>query len=204
MTCKLLLLLAPGALLAQESVWRNVAARPYTPVRPETVRLSRSRLSAIGKLFQYRQQNSLPWDCDFHSWLDEVRVSRMPVARREVLLIEQGGGCGSGAPNGPMWLLDWEGGKPRLIATPDGGFQGWLFSVEPTSHHGLRDVVAGWHESAFETGLTYLRFDGDSYRQVSSAMLYSDDDVGQQRMAEARKGCEAAHKRCILLVRNVW
>jgi hypothetical protein len=110
MTCKLLLLLAPGGLLAQESVWRNVAALPYTPVRPETVRLSRSRLSAIGKLLQNGQRSSLPWDC----------------------------------------------------------------------------------------------FGGATYRRVSSAMLYSNDDVGQQRMAEARKRCEAAHKQCILLVRKVW
>jgi hypothetical protein len=106
-----------------------------------------------------------------------------------VLLIEAGRGCARGGQgsNGAMWLIRFDGLKPTLLASPQEGFNGWLYSVEPKASNGYRDVVLGWHMSAFEADLSYFRFDGKSYRRISSATFRADDDGTQKIIPGPRK-----------------
>ena len=74
-----------------------------------------------------------------------------------------------------MWLVEFERGAPVILAGPSQAFEGFLFSIEPATSKGYRDVVAGWHISAWVTGLSYFRFDGTSYRLISRARVISDE-----------------------------
>jgi hypothetical protein len=76
-----------------------------------------------------------------------------------------------------MWLVRFDGLKPTLIASPQQGFEGWVYSIEPSSLNGYRDIILGWHMSAGEAALSYFRFDGKSYHSVSSATLRTDGDT---------------------------
>ena len=80
-----------------------------------------------------------------------------------------------------MWLIRFDGTHPTLLASPQQRFNGWLYSVEPTTGNGYRDIVLGWHMSAFEADLSYFRFDGKSYRNISSA-TFRDDEDGTERI----------------------
>jgi hypothetical protein len=74
-----------------------------------------------------------------------------------------------------MWLIRFDGATPILLATPN-ELSGFLFSIQPILSHGYPDIVTGWHMSAAEAGLSYLRFDGKSYRSIASAKLVTDDN----------------------------
>jgi hypothetical protein len=94
------------------------------------------------------------------------------------LLAEAAGGCaraGQGS-NGAMWLIRFDGETPVLIATPKGGFNGWIYSIEPTTTKGYHDIILGWHMSVDQGGLNYFRYDGQSYRAVGSATYTIDDN----------------------------
>jgi hypothetical protein len=68
-----------------------------------------------------------------------------------------------------MWVIRLHGRKLSFLATPQQQFNGWLYSIQPATSHGFRDLVVGWHVSAAETGLSYFRFDGTSYQRISTA-----------------------------------
>ena len=93
-----------------------------------------------------------------------------------MILAEAPAGCARGGQgsNGAMWVIRFEGATPALLATPD-DFSGWLFAVLPTLSHGYPDIVLGWHMSAAESGLNYMRFNGKIYRSIGGASLVSDD-----------------------------
>ena len=68
-----------------------------------------------------------------------------------------------------MWLIRLDGDVPVLLASPEGDFNGWLFSIQSSMSHGYRDLVLGWHMGAGNYGLTYFRFDGKSYVSIGTA-----------------------------------
>ena len=104
------------------------------------------------------------------------------------MLVEAGMGCARGGQgsNGAMWVVRFKTKKPVLLATPQKDFNGWLYSIQPSTSHGLRDLVLGWHMSAMETGLSYFRFDGRSYRLIGGALLTADAD-GNAKIIPDRK-----------------
>ena len=55
------------------------------------------------------------------------------------------------------------------MASPQRGFNGWLYAIQKSASHGYRDIVLGWHMGADEAVLTYFRFDGKSYVAIGSA-----------------------------------
>jgi len=93
------------------------------------------------------------------------------AANHRVLLVQAGRGCARGGQgaNGAMWLIRFDGEVPVLLASPEGDFNGWLYSIQPTLSHGYHDLVLGWHMGADNYNLTYFRFDGKSYVVVGRA-----------------------------------
>ena len=75
-----------------------------------------------------------------------------------------------------MWLIRFDGETPALIATPKGGFSGWIYSIEPTTNKGYHDLILGWHMGADQGGLNYFRFNGKSYQGEGSATYTIDDN----------------------------
>jgi hypothetical protein len=125
-------------------------------------------------------------DCDTDEpngeWLEKIIFETIPVTQqKQVILAQAGVGCARGGQgaNGAMWIVALDGPEPVLLAAPENGFHGWLYSVRPSGSHGYHDVVLGWHYSGFETGLKYFRFDGKSYRCIGSAERNFDRNNGQ-------------------------
>ena len=119
---------------------------------------------------------------DGPQWFDKVLFRELPISETEkALLVEAGEGCARGAQgsNGAMWVARFSGDKLSFLATPEQKFEGWLYSVQSTTSHGLRDLVLGWHRGGAEVGLGYFRFDGNSYRQVGTAVLVSEDGTAK-------------------------
>lgn len=183
MAARLSLVLASALLvqsgIAQSELWQHVGSHP-TP-KLASVTLSPSQQKSIRGLLKARESLD-GWACDSTTdaeWLNDLSYKTIPLSPGvKVLLIEAGRGCARGGQgsNGAMWLIRFDGLKPTLLASPQQGFNGWLYSVEPNASSGYRDIVLGWHLSAFEAGLSYFRFDGKSYRLISSATSREDDD----------------------------
>jgi len=172
--------------IAQSDLWRHVGSRPTRKFA--SVTLPESQRQSIIKLLKGRVSLD-GWECASadDEWLNNLSYETIPLSPRvRVLLIEAGQGCARGGQgsNGAMWLIRFDGSHPTLLASPQQSFNGWIYSVEPASSNGYRDIVLGWHMSAFEAGLTYFRFDGKSYRRVSSATFREEDD-GNQRIIPA-------------------
>lgn len=68
-----------------------------------------------------------------------------------------------------MWLIRFDGTVPFILASPAKRFGGWLYSIQPTTSHGYRDIVLGGHLAADDTSLAYFRFDGKSYTAIGHA-----------------------------------
>ena len=99
-------------------------------------------------------------------------VPLKPAAR--TVMVTSGPGCARGGlgANGAMWLFDVN----RIGAIYLGELNGWGPGTLKTSFAGYQDVVTGWHMSAFETGLTYYRFDGKTYWPIDGADAVTDED----------------------------
>jgi hypothetical protein len=127
-------------------------------------------------------QKSIGCECggnQLDAMLKELSFETIPLSpAHEVLLVQAGAGCARGGQgsNGAMWLVRFDGDTPLLMATPKDGFNGWLFSIQPSTSHGLRDIILGWHMGATEGNLNYLRFNGKSYQGIGSAAYTVDDD----------------------------
>jgi hypothetical protein len=82
------------------------------------------------------------------------------------------------ALNGAMWVIRFQGEKLLPLATPQQRFNGWLYSIQQTTSHGLRDLVLGWHMGGGETPLplSYFRFDGTSYHRIGAAIKTTNED----------------------------
>jgi len=84
-----------------------------------------------------------------------------------------------------MWIVQLNRGRVTVLASPAGGFEGYVYSVPITASRGYRDIVVGWHLSAFEAGLAYFRFDGTQYRKLSQDTARWDDD-GHETITPSR------------------
>jgi len=142
--------------------------------------LSATQLANIKKAIKDREQLDLQGCAEEEpDWVDKVFFQELPVAETEtVLLVEAGPGCARGGQgaNGAMWVVRLADEKVSFLATPQQNFDGFLYSVQPTTSHGLRDLVLGWHISSGETDLGYFSFDGSSYRWVGNAVLLVASD----------------------------
>ena len=162
----------------QTGVWDHVNTRPDP--RPERVTVSKAQFEATKRAL-IAAGGTDAWPCDFtgENWAQALIFEDLPVSETEkTMLVEAGLGCARGGQgtNGAMWVLRFEGQKPVLLATPKQEFNGWLYSIQPTGSHGLRDLVLGWHMGAMETDLSYFQFDGKFYRLIDTAKLTADAD----------------------------
>jgi hypothetical protein len=171
--------------MAQSDLWQHVGTHSSAARQPHRFTPPPSQQKSIVRLLKARV--SLDGWCDSaddDAWLNDLSYETIPVSpRARVLLVEAGRGCARGGQgsNGAMWLIRFDGTHPTLLASPQQRFNGWLYSVEPTTGNGYRDIVLGWHMSAFEADLSYFRFDGKSYRNISSA-TFRDDEDGTERI----------------------
>ena len=178
-------LVLAGAVYAQprpdqsDDVWRHVTWHPAQHFPSLT--LKPSQLSSIQDLLKSRVRLD-GWSCadddPSGEWLKDITFSTIPVLTRgSVILVQAGPGCARGGQgaNGAMWLIRFDGATPTLIATPERGFSGWIYSVESTTSKGYRDIVIGWHVGlASPQPLNYFRFDGKVYQLISAATIRQD------------------------------
>jgi hypothetical protein len=162
----------------KDDIWKNVSTEPAD--HPKTVTPSPTQLVIIRKALKAREELDVEGCGDEEpNWVEKVFFRELPISETEkALLIEAGEGCARGGQgsNGAMWVVRFEGDKLSFLATPEQKFEGWPYSVQPDTSHGLRDLVLGWHMSAAETGLSYFRFDGSSYHLVATAVrVYGED-----------------------------
>jgi hypothetical protein len=169
----LLLMFVALVAQAQSDIWKQVNPN-YDGPRLQSVQPSGLRLKAIAAMLR-QNVNQDNWGCegsDLDAMIDGLSFEEIPLAPgREVLLAQAGPGCGRGGQgaNGEMWLIQFDGDRPVLLASPGAGFEGWLFAIQPTASNGYKDVILGWHMSADDYGLTYFRFDGKSYAVIGHA-----------------------------------
>jgi hypothetical protein len=177
---------------AQADVWQHVSTSP-SATQLQRVTVSKAQFDAIRNALTAGGGSG--WQsCDVADgaeadWTQALIFEELPVSATEkVMLVEAGPGCARGGQgaNGAMWVVRLEGAKPVLLATPLQSFSGWLYSIQPTTSHGLRDLVLGWHVSSRETGLSYFRFNGTSYRWIGTATLRGDAD-GNAKIIPSRK-----------------
>jgi len=177
---------------AQADVWQHVSTSP-SATQLQRVTVSKAQFDAIRNALTAGGGSG--WQsCDVADgaeadWTQALIFEELPVSTTEnVMLVEAGPGCARGGQgaNGAMWVVRLEGAKPVLLATPRQSFNGWLYSIQPTTSHGLRDLVLGWHVSSRETGLSYFRFNGTSYRWIGTATLQGDAD-GNAEITPSRK-----------------
>ena len=181
-TCLAILLAlrcATGFCPQQDDIWQHVIVNPRL-VQLRSITPSPNQLSIIRKALAARARVDR-WSCaegDEPDWVEKVTFDDLPISPTEpAILVEAGMGCARGGQgaNGAMWVVQFKGNKLTFLATPEQKFSGWLYSIQPTTSHGFRDLVLGWHMRAGESNLFYFRFDGKSYRLFGSAQLLSDE-----------------------------
>ena len=205
LACIFALLLVVRQGMAQQAHWKNMAS--YEARGPGvSVTLSEPERRNLNALLLSRASRDVPdclGDSNDTDWQEKLSITRVHLGPTRANLVEVGQGCARGGQgsNGAMWLVGWNGSRPHILASPQDGFDGWLYGVERARSHALKDVVVGWHMSAFESGLVWFRFDGRRYRSIGDATQYSRDDIGLERMG-GMKVCEHAKKPCGLVVRK--
>ncbi len=183
------LVFSASIALAPADLWSHVSTQPNSRYL-ESATVSDAQLKSFGNLLRKLKPDDI-WECDA-SEIDDVikglRFESIPMPdKRNVVLAEASAGCARGGQgaNGAMWVIRFDGDKPTVLATPK-DFNGWLFSIQPSSRHGYPDIVLGWHMSAGEASLSYFRFDGKSYHVISTATLQTDDDENQKIVPSPR------------------
>jgi len=175
----LALFLSGSFATAQSSLWQHVTST-YHPPRLSAVSVSDSQHKAISRLLRRQGKGGL-WECEgdeLDEMLNGLTFEPIPLSPgRKILLVQAGQGCARGGQgaNGAMWLVRFAGKTPVLLASPEEQFNGWLHSIQDSASHGYRDIVLGWHMSAFEADLSYFRFDGKTYRRIGTAVSTNDD-----------------------------
>jgi hypothetical protein len=175
----LALVLTASAALAQAGLWSHVSPESG-PQRLQPANLSPSQVKSFANYLRRQKPESI-WECegpDLDDLIKGLTFQTIPLPNHhDLVLAEAGAGCARGGQgaNGAMWLMRFDRATPTILATPK-DFSGWLFSIQPTLSHGVPDIVTGWHMSAAEAGLSYMRFDGKSYRSIAAAKLVTDDN----------------------------
>jgi hypothetical protein len=168
----------------QTGLWQQLQS--YSPSHLKIFTPSSAQRARVRKVLLERVQLD-NWPCaedDDPTWTANVVFERLPVsATEEIVLVEAGSGCARGGQgsNGALWMFRFHGDSISLLATPQGKFNGWLYSVQQTTSHGFRDAVLAWHISAEENDLSYFRFDGSSYQRIGAATQLTDAD-GQEKI----------------------
>jgi len=183
LTSLITLVFCASVAFAQADLWSRVSTqRDIHRIQPAT--LSTGQLESFARLLRKQKPDDL-WDCE-SSQMDELIkgliFETIPISEnRQMLLVQAGRGCARGGQgaNGAMWIIRFDGDASTLLATPK-EFSGWLFSIQPTLSHGYPDIVLGWHMSAFESNLSYFRFDGKSYHLIGTASLQADDQESEK------------------------
>lgn len=183
----LVLLAFTNVSIAQTGIWSHVSPSGGSQ-HLQAAKLTKPQLDSVATLLRHRKA---AWECegpDSTEMINGLRFESLPVpGKQDVFLAEAPAGCARGGQgaNGAMWVIHFNGAQPTLLATPD-QFSGWLFSVQPTASHGYPDIVLGWHMSAAEAGLSYMRFDGKLYHRIGAASLVNDDN-GNERIESKPK-----------------
>jgi len=167
---------------AQADLWQNVT--DHDPMlRPKAYTPSQAQLVGVKKALAARVRLDRWCAKDDREWTDNLEFLELPVSMTEkIVLIEAGPGCARGAQgaNGAMWLIRFQADKFSFLATPQQQFNGWLYSIQQTTSHGIRDLVVGWHMSAGQNDLSYFRFDGKSYQRIGTATHLTDEDGAEK------------------------
>lgn len=166
-----------GAAGAQQSDWTQVTLKLLeTTLAPAHLQESQRR-NIEQQVTSVAKQDS--WECsdkdDLAQLLAGLRYEQIPVKdSAKNVIVTSGVGCARGGQgaNGAMWLFNVSGNRPKYL----GELSGWGPGVIPTGHSGYRDLVTGWHVSAYETALTYYRFDGKRYRPTDHAKATADQN----------------------------
>lgn len=171
----LALLLAASTLHAQTTLWNHVP-NVYNPPKTPRAQLTQAELAAIRNLLRSPAQRDV-WGCDDDQHADSVNgvfFSNIALATGHRTILVEGPRCGGTGGGGPMWIVELHGSSATVLASPKQGFNGWLYTIQPNPHSVYSDIVLGWHMSAFESNITYFRFNGHSYNRIASAILKSD------------------------------
>lgn len=200
----LILIGALGSWSGQSELWEKVGGykplhlKIYAPSPGELVRIKKALVARVGL------DN---WPCaeedEDLQWTENLRFEELPVSETEkIVLVEAGNGCARGGQgsNGAMWVIRFQSDKFSFLATPEQQFNGWLYSIQETSRHGFRDLVLGWHMSAFETNLSYFRFDGTCYQRIGTASKLTDENGAEKIIPKAVSGvagCKLVNARMI-------
>jgi hypothetical protein len=163
----------------QPDLWKSVNPL-YNGPRLKTITPSDKQRQAIGTLLHQTDKTGI-WGCegiDLNDMIRGLMFEEIPLTQnRRVLLVQAGAGCARGGQgaNGAMWLIRLDGDVPVILASPEGDFNGWLYSIQPSVSHGYHDLVLGWHMGAGSASLTFFQFDGKSYNSVSRAANLCDE-----------------------------
>lgn len=184
MRSTIVVLLLSSCLAAQQQpdIWSRVDPN-YNGTRLKYVTPSNAKLLSIAKLLHNSVESGRDmWMCegaDLDVMIKGLIFEEIPLAPgKDVLLAEAGRGCARGGQgaNGAMWIISFDGDTPHLLASPLNDFNGWLFSIQPSTSFGFRDIVLGWHAGAGNDGLTYFRFDGKTYNAIGRASDFQDEN----------------------------
>jgi hypothetical protein len=177
-----ILILSLVLLLQQKddsaSVWRGVGAYRAVTLLDDRP-LPSAQVDAIRKKLKTDERLNCGDFESVDSVLEKLRFERISLSRNhETVLVEAGPGClrGGQGSNGAMWIVEFNRGRVTVLASPALDFEGYVYAVPITTSRGYRDIVVGWHVSAFEAGLVYFRFDGTQYRKLSHATASRDED----------------------------
>jgi len=177
---------------AQTDLWEKVEG--YRPLHLKTYAASPAELVRIKKALVARVGLD-NWPCaeedEDLEWTENLKFEELPVSETEkIVLVEAGNGCARGGQgsNGAMWVIRFQGDKFSFLATPEQQFNGWLYSIQERTSHGFRDLVLGWHMSAFENDLSYFRFDGTCYRRIGAATQLTDEDNAEKIISKPISG----------------
>lgn len=180
----LALLLAAPTLSAQNTLWSHVPTAYHHPRTPR-VQLTHTEFTAVRHLLR-SPAYQYDWGCQDDQdadWVKDVFFSDIALAPgHRTILVEGGPACALGGTGGggPMWLVELHGSSASVLASPKQNFDGWLFSIQPNPRGAYGDIVLGWHMSAFESDLSYFRFNGHSYNRIASATLkFSESGDGK-------------------------
>jgi hypothetical protein len=188
---------------AQTDLWEKVEG--YRPLHFKAYAASPGELVRVKKALAARVELD-NWPCaeeEDTEWTENLKFEELPVSETEkIVLVEAGYGCARGGQgsNGAMWVIRFQGHKFSFLATPEQQFNGWLYSIQPTTSHGFRDLVLGWHMSAFETNLSYFRFDGACYQLIGAATQLTDDNGAEKIIPQSVSrvaGCKLVNARLI-------
>jgi hypothetical protein len=181
-----------GTFPGQTDLWKKVGDSDPM-LRPKTYAPSQAQLVRVKKALAARVRLDKWCTQDDREWTENLEFEELPVSVTEkIVLVEAGNGCARGGQgsNGAMWVIRFQGDKFSFLATPEQQFSGWLYSIQQTTSHGFRDLVLGWHMSAFETNLSYFRFDGACYQLIGAATHLTDENGAEKIIPQPVGGVE--------------